>query len=1238
MFKLHRFLSTLALAVLLAPIAQAETENFVVDIGEVEEPAQNFSWAPSAGTTDSIVTFNDNNTLVIDAGLLGFFIDSSGAVDYTGYLLDPTGKMIPGTDFTGITNVSATNFRLDALTIFSGMFFDLGDDQPTYSLVWVDPPTVKAGPGTNQAPTADAGEDVSGSVGVEVCFDGSGSSDPEGKALIYSWQFGDGIGASGTEPCHIYEGVDDYNVTLTVIDDRLKQDSDSVMARIGADQLPVADAGESLYTGTVDVALFFDGDASSDAEGPIVKYEWDYGDESIPEVTDTPFPSHIYTATGDYTLTLTVTDSIGQEDWDTSDVTIAEGNDPPVADAGEAVLGVVGRPVLFDGNGSTDLEGPIVRYDWDYGDLSPVDVDAGPEPEHTYNRPGEFNVTLTVYDEGDKQDSDSTGVSIDPANFAPVADANGPYTGPVGVEIPFHGEGSFDLDGEIQTHIWEFGDGRAAAYPPSASVRNIYEQPGNYEVTLWVIDDENAIGVDYTTASIDMDDRPPVAEANGPYAGVVGIPIPFDGRGSRDGDVEGDLENVTLTWDFGDGGAPGNGLEPKHTYSSPGRYEVTVAATDPAGNRDRDVTTAVVSEGSLPPVADTGGPYRGAAGGEVSFDAAESFGRGSEIVSYEWEFGDGDVDSGQQVSHTYALPNHYHVTLTVRDDFGLPVSDSTIAVIGEASEPPIADAGGPYPGSAGVLVSFDGTGSSDEDGNIKTWTWDFGDDSEPKTGPKPKHTYTEAGPYTVTLTVTDNSNESDDDTTEANIGQGNLPPMAEAGGPYIGAAGVAKQFDGSGSSDPNGDDLTYEWDFGDESAPKTGPTPSHIYTEPGPYIVTLTVTDTGELSSSDDATAIIGEPDPDPDDRLIDMVTLGDVGGGPAADVAVLDVGLANGDQVSAAIHVRDGGTGAEIYQVQLLEAWRSVAMESVVGFSGPLLAILQISPDGNIRVQTRNAADGSFNSNVAYFDNTWTPIAMLAISDAGGLGVPGIGVLAENPAGQQAIEVHKVGNGELVNQVLFFNDVWKASYAVDLGEFNGNGYSELAVLATNNAGKHAVETKDTLSGKQISRHFFLGPTNTLQGFAQSADVDGNGKPELIVLGNKEAANNTANTAQAKDVKSGALISKPGSFPPPFVGFALRSMDDADGNNSPEMVIGAFDDEGNVTRVQVRDVLNGTLTLNTGILSAAFDPKDLEILDDTSGNGIQELAAAGLNRDTLAIRVQMRDGLNGALLLNININ
>jgi len=112
----------------------------------------------------------------------------------------------------------------------------------------------------------------------------------------------------------------------------------------------------------------------------------------------------------------------------------------------------------------------------------------------------------------------------------------------------------------------------------------------------------------------------------------------------------------------------------------------------------------------------------------------------------------------------------------------------------------------------------------------------------------------DAGTYPVTFTASDAGDlASDSESITITISADNLPPIADPGGPYQGATGQPISFDGSGSSDPNGDLLSYSWDFGDGgSAP--GALASHIYVAAGNYLVTLTVTDDGSPSLSNSAT------------------------------------------------------------------------------------------------------------------------------------------------------------------------------------------------------------------------------------------------------------------------------------------------------------------------------------------------------------------------------------------------
>jgi len=192
-------------------------------------------------------------------------------------------------------------------------------------------------------------------------------------------------------------------------------------------------------------------------------------------------------------------------------------------------------------------------------------------------------------------------------------------------------------------------------------------------------------------------------------------------------------------------------------------------------------------------------------------------------------------------------------------------ASSTPADCATANLPPIADANGPYFGTEGLQVQFDGSGSDDADGTITAYDWTFGDGNT-GTGVSPVHTYAAPGTYDVTLVVTDDDGaESDPSATTANIEPAPEDPVADPNGPYTGTEGVAVVFDGSASFDPDGGVITqYDWDFGDGNT-GIGVAPSHTYAADGLYTVTLTVVDDeGAVSAPAETTAQI-ESDQDSD-------------------------------------------------------------------------------------------------------------------------------------------------------------------------------------------------------------------------------------------------------------------------------------------------------------------------------------------------------------------------------------
>ena len=175
---------------------------------------------------------------------------------------------------------------------------------------------------------------------------------------------------------------------------------------------------------------------------------------------------------------------------------------------------------------------------------------------------------------------------------------------------------------------------------------------------------------------------------------------------------------------------------------------------------------------------------------------------------------------------------------------------------------PVADPGGPYSGTAGQPITFDGTGSSDPDGDALVHSWDFGDGSQ-ATSATPTHTYQAAGTFTVTLSVHDQHDGTHTVTTTAAIAAANQPPIANAGPDrtVLDANGNGTEevtLNGSGSSDSDGDVLTYTWSEGTQLV-ATGATPT-IPLAVGIHTLTLSVVDSRGLGATDTVVIVVQAP------------------------------------------------------------------------------------------------------------------------------------------------------------------------------------------------------------------------------------------------------------------------------------------------------------------------------------------------------------------------------------------
>ena len=222
----------------------------------------------------------------------------------------------------------------------------------------------------------------------------------------YAWNFGDGTTGTGSTPHHEYAAAGTYNATLTVTDNGGLTGTKTVAVEVTAPPPPTA----FFIANLAFLTASFDGNGSSDVDGTITDYAWDFGDGN----TGTgPTPDHVYATAGIYTVTLTVTDDDGNHGTISEEFEFGDAPPPTAAFTSSSNFLIAS----FDGTTSSDADGTITDYAWDFGDGT---TGSGATPTHLYATGGTYNVTLTVTDNGGNTGTTSAPIVITnpPAQYA----------------------------------------------------------------------------------------------------------------------------------------------------------------------------------------------------------------------------------------------------------------------------------------------------------------------------------------------------------------------------------------------------------------------------------------------------------------------------------------------------------------------------------------------------------------------------------------------------------------------------------------------------------------------------------------------------------------------------------------------------------------------------------------------------------------------------------------------------
>ncbi len=506
----------------------------------------------------------------------------------------------------------------------------------------------------------------------------------------------------------------------------------------------------------------------------------------------------------------------------------------------------------FDGRSSTDENAPTLTYSWTFGTATA----SGPVPTRTFTAPGVVTVLLTVRDEFGLSNTTSQTVTItEPAtNLPPTAALNPPSC--VARACNFSAVGSVDPNlGDTLSYLWNWGDGTPTVTTQTAS--KTYLADGVYNVVLTVTDGwGRATTVTHVlTIAEPLTNLPPNPVISVPSCAARTCNLSALSSTDPNGDP------ITYSWNFGDGSPVSTLAVPTKTFAADGTYTVTLTATDAWGDvaSTTYALTLVEPVTNVAPTPVISSPVCVAR--TCTFKGDTSTDPNGDTMTYSWNFGDGGaLSTTMNTTKTYAADGSYTVTLTVTDGWGDAASTTTVVNVAKPVTNVAPTAVINAPTCTARTCTFNAVGSVDANGDAFTYSWNFGDGGALSTATTPTKTYAADNTYTVTLTLTDAWGDAASVTRTVVIAK---PPTNVAPVPVIPAPSCVARvctFTALSSIDPEGDAMTYLWNFGDGGATSTLATPAKAYAADGTYTVTLTATDAWGQAASVTRVVTITEP------------------------------------------------------------------------------------------------------------------------------------------------------------------------------------------------------------------------------------------------------------------------------------------------------------------------------------------------------------------------------------------
>lgn len=611
-----------------------------------------------------------------------------------------------------------------------------------------------------------------------------------GAPNTWTWDFGDGSPVDpNQDPSHVYTIGGTY--TITLIAGNNAGCIDTLSQTITVNTVPVPSFSASAVC-LGNVTNFTD--LSTDPT-PITNWYWDFGDGNNSFASN---PNYIYITPGTYTVTLVVTNASGCDSTFTAPVTVTG---IPVAEFSYDTV-CVGSQTTF-----TDLStGSPSAWTWDFGDSNTSTN--GPVTTHTYAAAGSYLASLIV--SGGAGCTDQVFHVVTVSNTVQAAMTVNPS---VCENAPLAFNDNSTATTAVTNWSWDFGDGSPVDTLQNTS--HTYTTAGTYTVTLTVGVASGCSSV--TTQTITVNPLPVASFSANPAC--ASQPTSFS-----------DLSTGTPTswqWDFGDANTAST-QNPVHQYAASGTYTAELIVTTAAGCSDTMTKPVVVYPQPVAAFSTNIVCF----GDSTQFTDQSTTINGN-IVSWNWNFNDGNTSTQSDPLHAFAMVNDsFDVSLIVTNTDGC---SDTITQLVTTYPLPVMNFG---PLSASGCEDYTATfndNSTVSGGNIVNWFWDFGDGNLGFTQ-NPVHTYTDSGSYVVSLAVTSSYGCTFIDTL-------NYPvivypkPVADFTPSPVSTSILTPNID---FTDASQGAMYWQWDFGDFGSSNLQ-NPSHLYADTGQYNVTQIV-------------------------------------------------------------------------------------------------------------------------------------------------------------------------------------------------------------------------------------------------------------------------------------------------------------------------------------------------------------------------------------------------------------